>query len=309
MHPKKFLTANSLVFLSFCLLAEPSALAGTAVATPENCPSLIVGTRPESITRGFGGDLFITVMGGTEPGDGVVKRIRDEEIISIFATGMDEPKGIAYVGDCLVASDLDRLVRIDEDGKATVLADKDQFPNPVLYLNDVAAAPDGKGVYVTDMGDRTGMWQSDGVFSDFDSVDAKAMRAVGRVYHVSLEGKVTEVIPASRKMINPNGVGVGNNGQLLVGAFFNGYLLEWRGRELHIVAEGMRGADAVEQDSNGNYYVSSWNQGKVWKISPNGDSRLIADGFQRAADFHLDEDRGVLFLPDMAAGRLYVIKL
>ena len=268
MHPKTSLLVPSLILLSTCLAPAQSAKDGQAVATPETCPSIVVGPRPESVTRGFEGDLFITVMGGTEPGDGVVKRIRDEEIISIFATGMDEPKGIAFVGNCLVASDVHRVVKIEEDGTASVLAGPEAFPHEVLYLNDVAAAPDGKGVYVTDMGDRTGMWESDGVFTPLGSETARQMRAVGRVYHVSLDGKVTEVIPPSRKMICPNGVGVGNAGQLLVGAFFNGYLLEWRGHELHILAEDMRGADGVEQDSAGNYYVSSWNQGKVWKISP-----------------------------------------
>ena len=308
MNPKTYRVGRFFLLVLVGWLSGHLAIASQSITTPENSHFIDVGQRPESVTRGFGGDLFITVMGEPGPGDGVVKRIRGREL-SVFATGLDEPKGITFVGDSLVASDLTRVVRIDQHGRVSVLAGPEAFPHEVLYLNDVAAAPDGKGVYVTDMGDRTYMWQTPGVFPPLDSEIVEKMRVVGRVYHVSLEGKVTEVIPPSRLMINPNGVGVGNNGQILVGAFFNGYLLELRGHDLRVVAAGMRGADAVEQDKAGNYYVSSWNQGKVWKVSPEGKSTLIAEGFERAADFYLDEEHGVLHLPDMAAGKLYVIKL
>ena len=37
-----------------------------------------IGTRPESITRGFDGDLFISVMCEREPGDAVIKRLDSE---------------------------------------------------------------------------------------------------------------------------------------------------------------------------------------------------------------------------------------
>ena len=61
-----------------------------------------LGTRPESITKGFDGDFFVSVMGEKEPGDAVIKRMDSEGKLTVFAGGMDEPKGIAFVGEHLV---------------------------------------------------------------------------------------------------------------------------------------------------------------------------------------------------------------
>ena len=80
-----------------------------------------VGTRPESVTKGFGGHYYVTVMGDQPPGDAVIKVIKGEQV-EVFATGMDEPKGIAFVGGFLVTTDLKRVWKIDAQGNKTVLA-------------------------------------------------------------------------------------------------------------------------------------------------------------------------------------------
>ena len=65
---------------------------------------------------------------------------------------------------------------------------------------------------------------------------------------------------------------------------------------------GFRGADAIERDSKGNLYISSWTQGKVWKLDPKGQNpKIIAQGLKSAADFLLDEKQGVIII-DMLAG-------
>ena len=276
---------------------------GPAVSFPVD-----VGERPESITQGFGGNYFVTVMNGREDGDGVIKVIEGDSV-SVFATGLSEPKGIAFVGDHLIASDLTRVVKIDSHGHVSDLAVPDAFPHPPSYLNDVSVDQDGKGVYVTDMGANTKMRGPDGLWP-LDSAEAKAMPVIGRVYHITLDGKVTEVIKPNAKMTNPNGVGIGKDGQLLVGAFFQGHFLIKDGDNLKVLASDLRGADAVEQDSRGNYYVSSWSQAKVWKISEDGSSvEILKDGFQSAADFYLEEDNNRLLLPDMLAGKVYEVSL
>jgi sugar lactone lactonase YvrE len=297
----KFIFAASLsIFIAGC-----SSKTGSQDGFP-----IDVGQRPESITKGWGGNYYVTVMNGQEAGDGVVKVIKGTSA-SVFATGMSEPKGIAFVADHLVASDVDRVVKIDKSGNTSVLAGPDAFPNPPSYLNDVAAAADGNGVYVTDMGANTKMRGPDGNLWPLDSPEAATMPMIGRVYHVSMDGKVTEVIAPNPLMTNPNGVGVGKDGQLLVGAFFKGnFLIQKDGKLIPLVSGILRGADAVEQDSHGNYYASSWSQGKVWKISEDGSSvKVLKDGFQSAADFYLEEDQNRLLLPDMLAGKVYEISL
>jgi len=115
-----------------------------------------VGQRPESITKGFDGDFFVTVMNGNEAGDGVIKRIHGSTV-SVFARGFDEPKGICFAGGYLFATDVNKVRRIDSKGKVTILAGESDFPKAVSYLNDAAAAPDGKSIYITDMGANTGV--------------------------------------------------------------------------------------------------------------------------------------------------------
>ena len=51
-----------------------------------------VGTKPESITKGFNGNYYVTVMNGKEEGDGEVVEISNTGV-KVFAKGFDEPKG------------------------------------------------------------------------------------------------------------------------------------------------------------------------------------------------------------------------
>lgn len=268
-----------------------------------------VGQRPESIVKGFDGDYFVTVMGEPGPGDAIVARISDG-VVSTFTDGLDEPKGMAFDGEYLYATDLRRVWRIDREGGKTELAVEGDFPVAIRYLNDAAMGPDGRSLYVTDMGANDRMRGPDG-FWPLDSEGARSIPVVGRVFRISLpDGGVSIAVDTNELMPCPNGVGFGRDGQMLIGAFFRGNLLEQRDGGLRVVADGMRGADAVEQDSQGNYYVSSWTQGTVWKIDgSSGERSVLIDGFQSAADFYLDEEAGYLLLPDMLAGTVTRVDL
>lgn len=300
-----------LLTLSFCL--SVAAVMWTGCSSDSDVPNLHfpieVGERPESITKGWDGNYFVTVMNGNQEGDGVVKIIQGESV-SVFASGLSEPKGIAFVNDRLVVTDLQQVIQIDSNGNTSVLAGPEAFQYPPSYLNDVAADADETGVYVTDMGANTKMRGPDGLWP-LDSPEAAAMPVEGRVYHISMDGTVSLIVDANPLMTNPNGVGVGNEGQLLIGAFFKGNLLIYKDGELSVlVADQLRGADAVEQGDDGYYYVSSWSQAKVWKISEDGSSvRVLKDGFQSAADFYLENNYERLLLPDMLAGKVYAVSI
>ena len=267
---------------------------------------LEVGQRPESIVKGFDGDFFVTVMNGKEAGDGVIKRVHGSAV-TVFATGFDEPKGICFVGGLLVTTDLDKVKTIDANGKVAILANKDDFPKAVSYLNDAAAGPDGKSVYIADMGANTKMHGPNGKLWPLGGEVAADFPTIGRVYRIGLDGKVTIAIDANSLMPCPNGVGVGKDGQLLVGGFFTGNFIEQRDGELDVIADSFRGADAVEQDAEGYYYVSSWKQGRAWRVAPDGMSSVVViDGLKSAADFYLDEPNRRLLVPDMLAGTVSV---
>jgi sugar lactone lactonase YvrE len=226
-----------------------------------------------------------------------------------FATGMDEPKGIAFVGGHLVVTDLKRVWKIDAKGNASVLAEGAAFPHPPSYLNDTAAAPDGKSVYVTDMGDNTRMMGPAGLWP-VDSPEAKKISLIARVYQIGLDGKVELVIDADPKMLNPNGVTSPEAGVLLVAEFFHGNILSHRDGAFKVLASGLRGADGIERGTKGELFISSWTQGKVWKLQPDGTTpEVIIDGLKSAADFYLDRKQGIIILPDMLAGTLGFYRL
>lgn len=292
---------KSLLFASFALSVPFVSAAPVKV--------LDIGPRPESVCRGFGGKLYVTVMNSAETaGDAVVKCV-DGDKITTFATGMDEPKGIAFVGGHLITADLKRVWKIDEEGNATVLADVGAFPHSPSYLNDVAAAPDGKSVFVTDMGAQPKMMGPDGLWP-LDSKEAKEIPVIGRVYQIGLDGKVKVAIDTHPEMLNPNGVTAPEPGLLLVAEFFKGNILSHRDGKLTVLNSGLRGADAIERGGKGELYVSSWTQGKVWKLDPDGrNEKVIIEGHQSAADLYLDEKKGRIILPDMKAGTLSFYKL
>jgi sugar lactone lactonase YvrE len=252
------------------------------------------------------------------PGDGVVKVLEGDRATD-FATGLDEPKGICFTGKFLVTTDLKKVWRIDTKGEKAVLAEGDAFPHPVSYLNDMACEAGGKSVLVTDMGANTKMRDPQGNLWPLDGPEAKALPALGRVYRIGLDGKVTLVLDTSPHMKCPNGVSAPTKDRVLVAEFFTGNLLEARDGKLTILASGYRGADAIEQDRKGNLYVSSWTQGKVWRIGglvtvgkgppPRMGETVLLEGLQSAADFFLDEKGQQLVVPDMKAGALTFLPL
>ncbi len=276
-------------------------------AGPEIKFPISVGQNPESITKGFSGNYYVTVMNGAELGDGEVVEI-SKEGVRVFAKGFDQPKGIVFLDNHLYFSDVTRVWKVDEHGNASVFVDKEAFPKEVLYLNDVAMDAEGQGVYLTDMGATKFMRNENGALWPLGSKEATLVPQKGRVYHVDLKGRVTVAQDSSPLMLNPNGVGVDNNGDIMVGAFFLGNFLVKRDGKLTPLTGRLRGADAVEQDSKGNYYVSSWTAGKVWRIDGNTEeSTVLIDGLRSAADFYLEEDNERLLLPDMKAGLIYAV--
>lgn len=268
-----------------------------------------VGVKPESITKGFNDNYYVTLMNGKDVGDGAVAEISINGVKS-FATGFNEPKGIVYLNNHLYFSDVTRIWKIDNQGNKSVFVDKDDFPKEVLYLNDVSINADGTGIYVADMGATQYMRDKNNNLWPLDSDEAKLIPELGRIYHIDLEGKITMTQDTNALMLNPNGVGVDNNGDIMVGAFFKGNFLVKRNGQLTPLKGEFRGADAVEQDSKGNYYISSWSSGAVWKIDGNTEeSTVLIDNLESAADFYLEEEKGRLLLPDMMGGKIYSVSI
>lgn len=293
-------------------LAAPDSEDWLAVVRPAH-PSLAVGPTPESVVRGFGDKLYVTLMGTVrKPGDGDGKIVVvDGDQVRDFATGLDDPKGIVFVGGRLITTDFDKVLAFDAQGRPTVLAGPDAFPIPPRFLNDVAVEAGGRSVLVTDMGDLASMNSAPGVFWPLDSPEAEDRPPFGRVYRITLDGKVTVVIDHDPVMPNPNGVDALADGRILVADFFRGTLLEWNAGQWREIAAGHRSGDGIVHDASGSLYLSEVRTGHVWHIrADSGEKRLLAT-LQSAADHILDERDGKtqLIVPDSKAGRLVFIPL
>ena len=274
--------------------------------------SLAVGPNPESVTRGFGGSYFVSLMGETRtPGDGNGRIVVLEgDSPRTFAGGLDDPKGLVFVGGFLITADFTRVWKIDAAGGKSLLAGPGSFPHPPVYLNDVAVAPDGQSVLVTDMGAVAKMRDPAGKLWAPGSAEARALPAIGRVYRITLDGRVTEVIAANAQMPLPNGVDVLPDGRIRVAEFFHGRILEWSDGVWKTLAEGHRSADAIVHDRKGRFYVTEVFTGKVWRYAADGSSREdLGGGLESAADMMVDEDTGFAVVPDTKRGLLVFLPL
>jgi sugar lactone lactonase YvrE len=312
----------SLVVGLFLLSSSP-----VAHAQPTSIP---VGPRPESVVKGWGDKLYVSIQGAS--GDlGVMDgEVRQVDLATgkatPFATGMENPRGLTFTGKELVVADQKKIFRIDAAGKTTLLASAEQFPNPANFFNDIAAEPGGKAVYVTEMGRRDLIRNAPPSGSPtppppqrlipVDSPAAYDIPPLARVYRITLAGKISSVFEPSRKLLVINGVTTSSKkrGSLLVLDFFHGSVVEVDsrngGKSKTILSTGLRGADGVEQGKDGTIYVSSFENGMVWKMDPDGDNLKVLlneVGFQTTADFALDEKAKKLYVPNTAAGTIVVV--
>lgn len=302
---------KTLLPLALSLGVLASSLAAADPARPEPVEralrSLAVGATPESVVPGFGGKLYVTLMGTKRAkgdGDGKIVVV-DGTKVSDFTTGLDDPKGIVFAGDRLITTDFDKVWAVDAKGAKTLLAGPDAFPKPPMFLNDVAVEPGGRSVLVTDMGDLPAMLQPDGAFWPLDSQQAKNLKPHGRVYRITLDGKVSVAIDHAPEMPNPNGVDALADGTILVGEFFRGTLLAWKDGKWKQLSDDHRGADGITHDTKAeNLHITEVRSGRVWHVkAATGEKRLLAT-LESAADQWFDEANGVLIVPDSKAGKL-----
>lgn len=273
--------------------------------------TLAVGATPESVVEGFDGKLYVTLMGAKREkgdGDGGIVRI-DGDVVTPFVQGLDDPKGIVFAGGKLITTDFDKVWTVDADGKRSVLVSPDAFPMAPLFLNDVAVEPDGKSVLVTEMGDLKAMFAADGSFWPLDSDEARSLTPLGRLYRITLDGKVSVAIDHASEFPNPNGVDVIADGTVLIAEFFRGTLLEWKSGKWRKISEDHRSGDGIVHDGKGNLYLTEVRTGRVWHIdSASGERKLLAT-LQSAADLILDQKNRQLIVPDSKAGLLVFIPI
>jgi sugar lactone lactonase YvrE len=312
------------------LLVFGICLAGGTVQADTFVKNIPLGpqhARPESIARGWGGMYYVSVQNTP---DAVAT---DGEILQVdVAAGrvnpfvdkgspLRNPRGLAFVGNFLVVTDTDRIWKISQNAQVTPVPVA--FPVPPLLLNDAAAADkNARAAFVSEMGPgRAVMRDPSGVLWPTDSLQAEAIPTGSRVYRITLDGGLTEVFTPTRKLLVVNGITqAGKNRQLLALDFFHGSVVEVDTRKdtTAILATGpFRGADGIEQADDGTIFVTSFDNGRVWRMDADGENvvklyDLATDAGTVArstlADLALDEAAELLYVPDALHGNIVVLR-
>ena len=286
--------------------------------------SVAVGTRPESITRAWGGKFYVSIQGASGSlgvFDGEVRQIDlDTGVFSTFVSGLENPRGLAFTGEFLIAADQQKIWKMDQAGNKTLLAEVSQFPFTANFFNDAAPEHGGQAVYVTEMGRRDiirigATPPANNVLIPVDSDAAYAVPATSRVYRITMDGQISSMFEPSRKLLVMNGVTEpkkGQGGRLLALDFFHGSVVSvdlGQGTK-NIIATALRGCDGIEQATDGTIFVTSFENGQVWKMDENGENLhqlLGGQGFQSLADPYLDEAAHKLYVPNTATGAVMIV--
>lgn len=279
----------------FHALALSGLLLVSAGAEAANVKKITGLKTPESALVGKDGRIYVSEVNGFDKdNDGQISVIGADGKPQVFASGMNDPKGLAMLGDDLYVADKTRVLKVTPDGKWQVFAATEAFPETPQFLNDMVA--DGLGnLYVSDSGDISG----------------KTDKA-GAIYRINKNGKVATVVDSSNPLVKgPNGLLMGGRGTLLEVDFKTGmlYSIQLGNGEMKQLAQDLGAADGLVRGNNGQLYVSDWKGGKVYSVSKQGDVKLIKDGFKSAADIAMAANGKALLVPDMNAGELVWLPL
>jgi sugar lactone lactonase YvrE len=274
-----------------------SALIPVAQAAPLSTQKISGLKMPESVVQATDGRVFVSEINGFGvDGDGQISVIEAGQV-TLFAKGLDDPKGLAIIGQSLYVADNKRILKLalsgPKQGQAEVFAAASAFPVTPLFLNDLEADLAGN-LYVSDSGDLKGKG--------------------GAVYQINAQGQVRLLINGQQdnRILAPNGLLMDDTGDvLMVVDFASGILYSYNlaTKQLLDIAVGFGGGDGVVHHANGSMFVSDWKNGKVFRLDMNGEVTPLATTYQSAADIALTKDEKILMVPDMKAGELDFIVL
>lgn len=246
--------------------------------------------NPESVLIGPRGQILVSQIGEFgKDGDGSIVEVKPNGALKTFASGLNDPKGLAHDGVNVFVTDRDQIWRIDPSGKTTVFATRSAFPVVPKFLNDIVH--DGGGnLYVSDSG---------------------AKGTAGAIFKVSPRGKVSVVTSSAIEPLvrSPNGLVMDGPERLLVVDFSTGHLyrISLKARKTEKVASGFGGGDGLALDRKRRLYVSDWKNGHVWRLDLRQrppQSVQYPQVFEAPADITLDQSQRYLLVPDMKAGTL-----
>ena len=271
-------------FIVTCLL---SAFASSAYAAgPRLVPLWTTPgfANPESVALSADGD-FLYVSNVDGEGDardarGRIDRLAlDGKVLQRgWATGLDGPKGLALRAGILYASDIVALVEIDS-GSGKIVARHEAAD--AGFLNDVAFAPGGE-VLVSDSAKSRIYALRDGRLEPW--LEHELLRSINGL------------LPEDGRLVAST-----MQGRLLA--------IDWKTREVSVLAEGLGDGDGIAPLGDGAYLVSEW-PGRLFHVTKRGTSSTLLDTREQKRylnDFLLVGDQ--LIVPNWEPGSITAYRL
>ena len=88
-----------------------------------NNPQKISGLKtPESLVQAKDGLIYVSEINEFgKDGDGQISVIDRDGKVSVFATGLDDPKGITIIGENLYVADKTKIMKVDRADRKSVV--------------------------------------------------------------------------------------------------------------------------------------------------------------------------------------------
>ena len=249
-------------------------------------------SNPESVYYDVDSDiLFVSNIDGEgdkKDGSGWISKLdtKGNTLSSKWITGLNAPKGMRSQNGILWVTDIDEVIAIDiKKGKKT----KNIKIKDAKFLNDIAIGPNGT-VYVSDT-------------------------VGGKIYEI--KGDKTSLFMGGDNLEAPNGL-LYRDGKLYVAGWGKGLAKDWStttpGRIYYIdpatkkinyiTEEPLGNLDGLEIDKDGNFLVSDWVTGKIYRVDKTGKSRLIYTGTKGVADLGYISKDGTIVFPEMLNNKI-----
>ncbi len=254
-------------------------------------PTKVVGLKtPESVVQAKDGGIYVSEINEFgKDGDGQITKIDKNGKISIFARGLDDPKGMVMMNHQLFVTDKTKVLAIDMDGTVHVYVDAKAFPKTPQFLNDIEA-DSFNNLYVSDSGD---------------------LKSGGAIYKIDENKTVSTVVDSTNPaVLAPNGLCYEGRKRLLEVDFESGilYRINLMTGTMAEVASGFGGGDGLVRTKTGKIYISDWKNGIINQVSASR-AKLVNSGLTSSADMTLSQNGQYLLVPLMKPGELEFISI
>lgn len=251
-------------------------------------------TGPESVVCDRArNQLYVSNMGTygntVTPGDGFISRVSTEGkmLETQWVKGLEDPKGLAIVGDRLYVGDVDALVEIDI-GKGAIVA-RHAPEDGRGDFNDCTADAEGN-VYVCSGRLATVFRLHAGQFAPWVKLDQTQTGGIN-----GLKAEKNRLLLGGWSLKGPNGTEqVGHISTV-----------DYQTRKVaRIGSKPICHIDGLEPDGRGGYTTTDWMTGDVLHVSSDGEPTPIMKLSQGSADHTYLVDQGILIIPLMKDNQL-----